>query len=176
MDDIPADALRESWDSVYQKSIDLAHMIEAHCKATGENFDLMLVVPRGGYYPANIVARELGFSSVAIIHASVGSYEDQSSQQTDFQLGQMPTREQVTGKNILIIDEVCDTGQTLQFLNHYLKEQGAELVRTGVLHHKPTQSQTGFVPDWTVETTDKWIVYPWEPHEVPGLSSVVRRR
>lgn len=174
--DVPADALRETWESVYDKSVELAKQIETHCRTTGESFDIMLVVPRGAYYPANIVARELGFDSVHLVHASIGSYKQASSQRkSEFELGQMPTPEQVRGKNILIIEEVCDTGQTLKYLYDYLHQAGAGLIRTGVLHYKPGQSETGFKPDWAITTTEKWIVYPWELHEAAGQSSVARK-
>lgn len=171
---IPDDALRETWDSVYDKSVQLAQLIEQHCHKTGEQFDLMLVVPRGAYYPANIVSRELGFDAVHILSASIGSYK--GTEQGEFEFGQMPVPEQVRGKDLLIIEEVCDTGKTLDYVYKYLKDNGAGLIRTGVLHYKPGQSQSGFRPDWSVETTDKWIVYPWELHEPAGLDSVVRRK
>lgn len=176
--DVPADAIRETWENMYDMSVELAGIIEQHCRYTGERFDAMLVVPRGGYYPANIVSRELGFSAPHLLHACVGSYQAASRQRAGgFALGQMPTREQLAGKNILIVEEVCDTGQTLDFLYKFLKENGAQLVRTGVLYHKPGQSQTGFQPDWAVKSTEDWIVYPWEdPHEDIGQHSVVRKK
>jgi hypoxanthine phosphoribosyltransferase len=174
---IPDDALRLSWDDVYKQSVELAEKIEAYCKETGDQFDTMLVLPRGGYYPGNIVSRELGFPSVNLVHASIGSYDDASTRQRDeFQLGQMPPSEQIKNKHVLIIDEVCDTGKTLKFLQDYLVKQGAAEVKTGVLHYKPSMSKTDFKPDWYIGETDKWIVYPWEPHEEHGLQSVARRK
>jgi hypothetical protein len=174
--DIPEDALRESWDSVYEKSVALAQTIEKHCRETGEAFDAMIVVPRGSYYPANIISRELGFGAPQLLHACIGTYAKGSTQRTGvFELGQMPTDDQVRGKDLLIIEEVCDKGHTLKFLCERLKEQGAKSVRTGVLHYKPGQSETGFKPDWYMGETDEWIVYPWEPNEEHGFSSVANR-
>jgi hypoxanthine phosphoribosyltransferase len=155
---IPADALIESWDSVEAISRRLAELI----KAGGERFDAMVVVPRGGYYPASIVARGLGFGAVDMLQAAVGSYHDERTVQGRFQLGQMPTDKEVAAKKLLIIEDVCDSGRTLSFLTERFLGQGAELVRSGVLHYKPGLSRTGFVPDWFVKETDKWIVYPWE--------------
>lgn len=156
---IPNEKVHESWEDVYQKSVALAKMI----KDSGEHFDVMVVVPRGGFYPANIVSRELGFGAVDIVQASIGSYN--ANQQGEFKIGQMPAAEQVRNKSLLIIDEVCDTGKTLNYLVEYLKDVGAQQCKTGVLHYKPGQSQVNFVPDWSVETTNAWIVYPWEEHD-----------
>jgi hypoxanthine phosphoribosyltransferase len=175
MTDIPADALRETWDSVYKMSVELARLIEEHCRNTGERFDAVVVVPRGSYYPANIVARELGFEATDLLSAAVKSYRPNSTERLEFKLGQMPLDDEIRGKNLLIIEEVCDRGHTLQFLDDRFKKQGAALVRTGVLHYKPGQSETGFKPDWAVKETDKWIVYPWEIHDKTGGTSIIKR-
>jgi len=175
--DIPDDALRETWDSVYEMSVSLAEMIERHCRDSGERFDAMVVVPRGSYYPVNIISRQLGFNSVHLLHACIGTFiEGTTTRHGNFNLGQMPSDDEVRGKNLLIIEEVCDKGHTLKFLNDRLRQQGANLIRTGVMHYKPNQSETGFRPDWFVKATDAWIVYPWEIHEQSGKTSVVRSK
>jgi hypoxanthine phosphoribosyltransferase len=84
----------------------------------------------------------------------------------------MPSDKDVQGKRLLIIDEVCDTGYTLAFLAKRLQEQGAALVRSGVLHYKQSLTRSGFEPDWAVATTDKWILYPWEADETREPSPV----
>jgi len=177
MTDIPSDALWPSWDDVHKMALNLAEQIEKHCAKTGEQFDAMVVIPRGAYNPASVVSYKLGFSAVDLLHACIGSYVPGKAEWGGkYHLGQMPTPEEIKGKNLLIIEEVCDRGRTLTFLTDYLKEHGAALVRTGVLHDKPTQSVTGFKPDWFVETTDTWIVYPWEIPEIKGQVTSVKRR
>jgi uncharacterized protein len=172
----PADALHLTWDNVYESTLALASTIESHCVETGEYFDKMLLVPRGSYYLGNIVSREMDFGATDILHACLSSYEDgQTERRGDFEYGQMPTPEEVKGKNLLLIEEVCDSGNTLHHLRGLLDLAGAGLVRTGVLHYKPEKSKTGFVPDWFVEKTNQWIVYPWEEHERRGKLSVVRQ-
>lgn len=174
---VPDGKLYETWESVHDKSLELAHMIEADCVAGGEKFDVMLAVPRGSYYPVNIVSRELGFGSTDLLHASLSSYAvGETEREREFRLGQMPTPQEVAGRDILIIEEVCDTGHTLSYLYGLLELAGAGLVRTGVLHYKPGKTETNFVPDWFVHQTDQWIVYPWEPYETNGKTSQVRRR
>lgn len=175
--EIPADALCESWESIHEKTLRLGRMIEEDCDRTNESFDRMVVVPRGSYYPANILAREFNFKSVDILHACIGSYATGAvTREPTFDLGQMPTREQVEGQRLLVIEEVCDTGHTLRFLHDFLMDFGAAAVKTGVLHYKPGKSQTDFVPDWYVEKTNQWIVYPWELHEENGKTSKVKRK
>jgi hypoxanthine phosphoribosyltransferase len=160
------DKIRESWDSVYEKSLVLADLISEDFNPANEHFDYMIVVPRGGYFPGNIVARHLGFEVTRLLHACVGSYDEGQSQQKDqIIIGEMPPSEKIKGNSLLVIDEVCDTGETLSYLVDFLNKAAAKLVRTGVLHYKPANSKSGYRPDWSVVTTDKWIIYPWEVNE-----------
>ncbi|HVX24423.1 MAG TPA: phosphoribosyltransferase family protein [Candidatus Saccharimonadales bacterium] len=168
--------LVETWKSVYLKSLQLSQQIRDHCAETDERFDAMVVVPRGSYYPANILSRELGFGAVDLLHACIHSYATGASERREhFEVGQMPPPEMIRDKNLLVVEEVCDTGQSLHFLFDYLQTAGAGLVRTGVLHYKPERSETDFVPDWYVTQTNDWIVYPWEVHEINGESAGVKR-
>jgi hypoxanthine phosphoribosyltransferase len=169
--------LPENWNSVYELSVGLASRIEEQCKLTGEQFDKLVVLPRGAYYPANIVARELGFEAPELIHFGVKSYKAGTTERIGrFEYGQVPRPEEVEGLDLLIIEEVCDTGHTLSHVSDLLTLAGAGLVRTGVLHYKPGQSETGFTPDWFMVKTEAWIDYPWEKNERKGATSVVRRK
>lgn len=62
--------------------------------------------------------------------------------------------------NLLIVDDVSDTGKTLETVLNYLEGcEEIDKVKTATLHIKP---ETSFVPDFHFEETDKWVVYPWE--------------
>lgn len=167
MSKIPDDAIRETWESVAEKSLKLADLIEAHCKETGERFDHIVLIPRGSYFPVNLVARRLGFLASDLLHACINSYIPGTTvRKPEFTLGQMPTDKELAGKDLLIIDEVCDTGYTLDYLTKWLASKGTGRVRTAVLHYKPERSETGFAPDLFVAEANGWIVYPWESEEV----------
>ncbi len=160
------DKIHLNWDDVYKKSLQLADMIKADSEMAEERFDYMVVIPRGGYFPANIVARQLGFGVTDLLHACVGSYEPGANKrQSKLAIGEMPEAQRIKGKRLLVIDEVCDTGETLEYIVNYLTRAEAKYVRCGVLHFKPANSSSGYKPDWSVNTTDKWIVYPWEEKE-----------
>lgn len=165
----------ETWESVLQMSIDLAEMIESAAQADPAiRFDKLLVIPRGGYYPANIVGRLLNFASTDIIHASVASYATGATTSEQFKVRQLPNERDVKDQRILIIEEVCDSGATLDYVTKYLIKHNAGMVKSAVLHYKPGKSTTGYVPDWFIVKTDEWVVYPWEEYEERGKSSIVR--
>jgi hypothetical protein len=66
--------------------------------------------------------------------------------------------------DLLVIDDVTDTGETLSAAVSYLQELKPSRIRTGVLHHKIS---SGFTPDYYAELVKdwRWIIYPWAVHE-----------
>lgn len=54
----------------------------------------------------------------------------------------------VAGSQVLIIDDILDTGRTLQTASHLLYEQGATQVRTCVLLDKPARRSVSFEADY----------------------------
>lgn len=69
----------------------------------------------------------------------------------------------IGGKNILIVDDVCDSGKTLARLCDIFSEYRVKYT-TATLHAKPRRI---FEPDYYVkEVNDNvWIEYPWEKPE-----------
>jgi len=59
----------------------------------------------------------------------------------------------------LVVDDIADSGGTLDEAQSYLYSRGVSEVRFATLHRKPSSS---FVPDWYVDVVDGWVFYPWE--------------
>jgi hypothetical protein len=63
----------------------------------------------------------------------------------------------VRGLEVLVVDDVADTGQTLALVLSMLGEQEVG-ARSAVLYRKPRS----IVPvDYSWRTTDRWIEFPW---------------
>jgi len=57
----------------------------------------------------------------------------------------------------LVVDDICDSGETLKNLTSKFK------VKTAVLHYKPiTSSFTPTIYADTIYSKNDWIIYPWE--------------
>ena len=72
---------------------------------------------------------------------------------------------------LLIVDDVFDTGLTIQAVIAYLLDK-ARLntphdIRVAVPYYKPTRNKTGKAPDYYLHETDQWLKYP---HSLEGLS------
>ncbi|KAL5111159.1 Hypoxanthine-guanine phosphoribosyltransferase [Taenia crassiceps] len=65
----------------------------------------------------------------------------------------------IEDKNVLIVDDICDTGKTLVKLSEYLIESGAKSVMTCCLLLKDTKLNIGYRPDFLgFQIPDEFIV------------------
>jgi hypoxanthine phosphoribosyltransferase len=66
----------------------------------------------------------------------------------------------VAGKDVLIVDDIADTGESLRHAREYVTERDPAAVRTATLQLLHTSA---FEPDFVGERLDEWawIVYPW---------------
>ncbi|NLN23745.1 MAG: hypoxanthine phosphoribosyltransferase [Clostridiales bacterium] len=61
--------------------------------------------------------------------------------------------------DILIIEDIIDSGRTLSYLTNYLKLKGAASVHTCTLLDKPSRREVDFTPDFCgFEIPDKFVV------------------
>jgi hypoxanthine phosphoribosyltransferase len=74
----------------------------------------------------------------------------------------------VSGENILIFDDVADSGETLKVAKEYLILCGAKTVTTATLFIK-TWTKTR--PDFYSGKTSSWIIFPHDTREMINLLS-----
>lgn len=153
----------ESFDSLLEKSVLLGKKIAQWSKDTGNKFDGLVVIPRGGFYPAMALSQMFHLEAPAIISASITSYsKDNKASSGSFRKGQVPLDVHVRGNDWLIVDDVFDTGQTVKELTDDLYRQGAKSVKFACLYYKPGKSKVDIKPDFFVEQYDGWIDFAWE--------------
>jgi hypoxanthine phosphoribosyltransferase len=56
--------------------------------------------------------------------------------------------EPLNGKSILIVDDICDEGETLKVIKSYCVERGAKEVHTAVLINRAVRENKKFTPDF----------------------------
>ena len=118
--------------------------------------DIVIAVARGGMIPGGALTYAMGCKLTDAIN--VEFYTDVHETLPDpVLLAPMLDVEAVTGKKLLVVDDVADSGRTLDLVIKLLEGFGAE-VRSVVLYAKPT---TIVEPTYVWRHTDKWIVFPW---------------
>ncbi|MGB9719216.1 MAG: phosphoribosyltransferase [Candidatus Anstonellales archaeon] len=152
--------IKPSWDEIEELTKKLAEKI----KKSRFRFDWIVGISRGGLLPARLVSDYFDCPQLAIMriefYKSIGKTKD-------FPRITQPVQVNVKGKNVLVVDDVADTGQSLVVAKEHLKRKGAKEVRIATLHYKPTSS--AIKPDFYVAKTSAWIVYPWEKRETERM-------
>lgn len=126
----------------------------------GRSFDGMLAVTRGGLVPAGLMAYHLGIRNILV--AAVQFYSGVGRRADTPSFLQFPADPFLSGKTVLVVDDIWDSGKTISAVKARVLAAGGTPV-TAVLHYKPSASLFPEQPDYYVEPTDAWIVYPWEP-------------
>ncbi len=68
-------------------------------------------------------------------------------------------REDLEQLDLLIVEDIVDSGRTLNLLTGLLRERGAKSVRTVTLLDKPARREVPFTPDYTgAEIPDEFVV------------------
>lgn len=75
------------------------------------------------------------------------------------------------GDSLLIVDDVFDSGRSIDALITQIKAQSRlntpKDIRIACPWYKPNNTQVDLVPDYYVQTSDDWLVFP---HELSGLT------
>lgn len=68
-------------------------------------------------------------------------------------------RENIEECDIIVVEDIIDSGRTLAYLCQYLKQKGAKSVRTCTLLDKPSRREVDFVPDYCgIEVPDEFVI------------------
>lgn len=152
-----------SWDDIHLLCIDLAKKI----RIGNYSPDIIVAIARGGWVPARIVSDILENPNVASMRTEF--YLDVAETSSHPRISQ-DVSTSVTGKRVLVVDDVADTGKSLTLIRERLMKQGAKEVRVATIHYK-LRSITK--PEYYVAETDAWIIYPYECFEF--MRSRIRR-
>jgi xanthine phosphoribosyltransferase len=138
-----------SWDQFHRDARALAWRLTA-----SGPFDAMVCITRGGLVPAAIVSRELGIRLIETV--CIASYHDYQTQGGLEVLKTIADTVRSLDGKVLVIDDLVDTGKTVQVVREmlptahyatvYAKPLGRPLVDTFI----------------TEVSQDTWIYFPWD--------------
>ena len=148
-----------SWDYIENLSFQLYMKI----KMSGFRPDIMAGVSRGGLVPARILSdlflAEQQKVTLAIMQVGFYSGIDKTEKEPII-YQDLPGH--IYGRKVLLIDDVADSGVSLDFALRYLQMKKPSEILVGTLYHKPWSS---FKPNFFIENTSSWIVFPHERME-----------
>jgi hypothetical protein len=152
-----------AWNQIYDMLLNQAQKIRA------DNYkpDIIVGIARGGLVPSRILADLLETREFAII--TIEYYVGIDKTQREPILKQC-LHTQLTGKKVLLVDDVSDGGRSLQLAKKHLEEQCTKEIKVATIYCKPGTVTT---PDYFEKETSCWIVFPWEARET--ITRVMKR-
>jgi uncharacterized protein len=117
--------------------------------------EIILPIGRAGYYPGTLIAHMLQVE----IHPIRLSrrVNDIVTHQSPKWILEPPKA--VKDRRVLIVDEICSTGETITMVRQKVAAMGAQTVKSAVLYaHKKGAS----IPDYIGLITDALLLNPWD--------------
>ncbi|NPA71120.1 MAG: phosphoribosyltransferase [Crenarchaeota archaeon] len=145
-----------SWEDVYSHMVKLCEKI----LDSGWRPDVIVAIARGGLVPAMVISDVLNVKDILVIQLE--HWPAPGTTLPEVKIRHDIPNEDLSGKKILIVDDVADTGDTLKFAKEMIEKRFTNVdVKTAALHVKVGKAK--FIPDYSALNVDPgvWIVYPW---------------
>lgn len=125
--------------------------------ASRHSVDVIVFIHRGGMVPARYFAKHLDVRRVYGV--GLQSYTDR--QRGELHMYQELPPELESSGTVLIVDDIVDSGSSLELTVKHLTERGVGDIATCVLHKK---TDCSIEPDYCGHVVDRdiWIAYDWE--------------
>lgn len=132
-------------------------------------FDSIVMITRGGIVPAGLLAAATQIEEIFVASVNFPAQFDMEKKALMAwpQFLQFPEDRLLTGKRILVIDDVWASGRTITAVKNKVSVAGGH-PNTCVMHFDPHRNLFDSIqPDYYAAVTDAYIVYPWEIERGP---------
>jgi hypoxanthine phosphoribosyltransferase len=146
-----------TWDRFEEASRRLAESLELL------HLDAVVGVARGGLFPATAVACALRCELFPIRLSRREGHEVRYRHP----VWRVPVSDLVAGKRVAVIDDVADTGETLEEVRREVSGRGASSVVTAAL---VSHSWAKPAPDYSGLRSDALVLLPWDREVLSGGS------
>lgn len=124
-------------------------------KCRGYEPEILLSIARGGVTLGHLMAQAMNIRNLYSLNSI--HYEGELKLES-FNIFNIPDMSHA--KRVLILDDIVDSGETMQEIFKILKEKFPDTeFKLATLFYKPTAV---LQPDFTVKVADKWINFFWE--------------
>jgi len=136
-----------------------ADRLAERIRAAGHVPQTIVALTRGGWVPARLLADRLGVKrlvSLRLQHWGVTATPSGRAELTEGLSGP------VDGQDVLVVDDITDTGQSLELATAHVRAAGARRVESATCLHI---THSTFVPTYYAEEIPRegwvWVVFPW---------------
>jgi len=143
-----------NWEYIY----DLCRQVSDGVRAAAFEPDIVVALARGGWFAGRCTCDFLGLDDLTSLKMEhyVGAAERTGEPTIRYP---MPDGS-VEDKDVLVVDDIADTGGSIERAHEYVLERDPAAVRTATLQLLATSD---FEPDFVGERLEEWtwVVYPW---------------
>ena len=143
-----------NWEYIY----DLCRSVARQVRSADFEPDVVVALARGGWFAGRCLCDFLGLDDLTSLkmehYVATGLKADEPTVRYPMPEGS------VEGKDVLVIDDIADTGGSISRAEEYVTDRDPGAVRTATLQLLGTSE---FEPDFVGERLAEWawIVYPW---------------
>lgn len=149
--------LAPSWEAMGELNFELIKQVYESDK----KYEVVVALAKGGWTWARAFVDGLGMDELASLRIKL--YKGINSKSEKPAVIQ-PLSVDISGKTVLLFDDVVDSGETYKFAKELLlKEYKALSVDTAALFWKPATARV--TPTFSAAVTDAWVVFPHEVNE-----------
>jgi hypothetical protein len=145
----------QNWEDSYNQTLKLYEDI----KKSNFHPDAIIGVARGGWVPARLLSDFFSIKETANIKVEAYHSIGESSSTP---IITQNINAKLSGKNVLIVDDIADSGKSLSLVITELEKMNVNNVKVATLFYK---NQSIIKPDFFIYETSKWVVFPWEYYE-----------
>ena len=143
-----------NWEYIYG----LCRDVSVEIKRAEFAPDVVVALARGGWFAGRCLCDFLGLDDLTSL--KMEHYVGTGVKADEPQVRYPMPEGSVEGKDVLVIDDIADTGGSISRAYEYVTERNAASVRTATLQLLQTSE---FEPDFVGERLETWtwVVYPW---------------
>ncbi|ARM75104.1 phosphoribosyltransferase [Acidianus manzaensis] len=145
-----------SWDDIEDNIFDIAE------KIIKDNFypDVIVAILTGGVIPAKLFSDLLGIKNIRYIEIKFYRGVGRTNSKPTIKAVYV---NDIENKNVLIVDDVADSGETLDAVSNIITMFNPKVIKTATIYIKPWSKR---IPDYYSKSVDKWIIFPWDKWDV----------
>ena len=146
-----------SWQEVEKGAKNILKEI----KEKNINIDTIIPILRGGATLGNLISNNIK-ADISYIHIRRSDSNDVNAKLGTPILKGITNEEKIKGKDILIVDDLLDKGETMKFAITELERYNPKSIHVAVLYNFTKLNEPDKYLVGLSLKEKKWIVFPWE--------------
>ena len=156
--------LRELKFLSYEEIIESCKRLNQSIRQKGWEIEVIVPLLKGGMNIGALIGNELDIDEFCCVHTRSTDSNKANAKLNEPRLLGVTNAESVKGKNVLLCDDIFDSGRSLKLAEKIVTELGAKQVYIAVVVtvNEEAKLMDNLIYDLDFSKNNNWIVFPWE--------------